>query len=95
MEPGTVLDDLRDQAETFHLTFATDPATHSHCTLGGMIGNNSCGVHSVIGGKTVDNIEELDILTYDGLRMRVEKRLSMNSNRLYAKGEGGGRSMPG
>ena len=71
VEPGTVLDDLRDQAETFHLTFATDPATHSHCTLGGMIGNNSCGVHSVMGGKTVDNIEELDILTYDGLRMRV------------------------
>jgi len=71
VEPGTVLDDLRDKAENYHLTFATDPATHSHCTLGGMIGNNSCGLHSLMGGKTVDNIEELDILTYDGLRMRV------------------------
>lgn len=71
VEPGTVLDNLRDQAENFNLTFASDPATHSHCTLGGMIGNNSCGVHSVMGGKTVDNIEELEILTYDGLRMRV------------------------
>ena len=72
-EPGIVLDDLRDAAEKHHLTFAPDPATHSHCTLGGMIGNNSCGVHSVMGGKTVDNVEELDILTYDGLRMRVGK----------------------
>jgi FAD/FMN-containing dehydrogenase/Fe-S oxidoreductase len=71
VEPGVVLDHLRDAAEAYHLTFAPDPATHTHCTLGGMIGNNSCGVHSLMGGKTVDNIEELDILTYDGLWMRV------------------------
>jgi hypothetical protein len=38
-----------------------------------MIGNNSCGVHSVMAGKTDDNIEALDILTYDGLRMKVGK----------------------
>jgi len=71
IQPGIVLDDLRAEAEKHHLTFAPDPSTHNHCTLGGMIGNNSCGVHSVMGGKTVDNIEELEILTYDGLRMRV------------------------
>lgn len=71
IQPGIVLDDLRAEAEKHHLTFAPDPSTHNHCTMGGMIGNNSCGVHSVMGGKTVDNIEELDILTYDGLRMRV------------------------
>jgi len=41
------------------MTFAPDPATHNRCTIGGMIGNNSCGVHSVMGGKTDDNIEEL------------------------------------
>ncbi len=69
--PGTVLDTLRDAAERHHLTFAPDPSTHNHCTLGGMIGNNSCGVHSLMGGNTVDNVEELDVLTYDGLRMRV------------------------
>ena len=46
-------------------------ATHAYCTLGGNIRNNSCGAHTVMGGKTVDNIEELNILTYDGLRMRV------------------------
>ena len=71
VEPGTILDDLRDAAEQHRLTFAPDPSTHTHNTLGGMIGNNSCGVHSVMGGKTSDNIEELEILTYDGVRMRV------------------------
>src|SRR5262249_32198633 len=71
VEPGVVLDDLRRAAERFHLTFGPDPATHSHCTLGGMIGNNSCGVYSVYSGKTVENVEELEILTYDGLRLTV------------------------
>jgi FAD/FMN-containing dehydrogenase/Fe-S oxidoreductase len=71
VQPGVVLDHLRDLAEKYHLTFAPDPSTHTHCTMGGMIGNNSCGVHSLMGGKTVDNVEELDVLTYDGLWMRV------------------------
>ncbi len=71
VQPGVVLDELRRQAEAHCLTFAPDPATHSRCTIGGMIGNNSCGVHALMGGKTVDNIEELDVLLYDGTRMRV------------------------
>ncbi len=71
VQPGVVLDRLRNAAEKHHLTFAPDPATHSRCTLGGMIGNNSCGVHSVMAGKTDDNIEALEVLTYDGLRMNV------------------------
>lgn len=71
VQPGIVLDALRSEAEKHELTFAPDPATHSRCTLGGMIGNNSCGVHALMGGKTVDNIECLDILLYDGTRMRV------------------------
>ena len=71
VQPGIVLDDLRHAAEKYELTFAPDPATHSRCTLGGMIGNNSCGVHALMGGKTVDNIEALEILLYDGTRMRV------------------------
>src|SRR4029079_16324041 len=44
VQPGTVLDVLRNQVEAHHLTFAPDPSTHTHNTLGGMIGNNSCGV---------------------------------------------------
>ncbi len=71
VEPGIVLDRVREAAEAFDLTFAPDPATHSRCTLGGMIGNNSCGVHALMGGKTVDNIESLDLLLYDGTRMTV------------------------
>lgn len=71
VQPGIVLDALRFEAEKHELTFAPDPATHSRCTLGGMIGNNACGVHALMGGKTVDNVESLDVLLYDGTRMRV------------------------
>lgn len=71
VEPGVVCDVLRDAAERHHLTFGPDPATHSRCTLGGMIGNNSCGAHSMMAGKTVENIDELEILTYDGARFWV------------------------
>ena len=71
VQPGVVLDTLRAAAEKHHLTFAPDPASHDRCTLGGMIGNNSCGVHSVMAGKTDDNIEALEVLTYDGVRLRV------------------------
>jgi FAD/FMN-containing dehydrogenase/Fe-S oxidoreductase len=71
VEPGIVLDRLRDAAEQHHLTYAPDPATHSRCTLGGMIGNNSCGVHGLLGGKAVDNVESLDVVLYDGTRLTV------------------------
>jgi FAD/FMN-containing dehydrogenase/Fe-S oxidoreductase len=68
VEPGVVCDTLRDAAERHGLTFAPDPATHSRCTLGGMIGNNSCGPHSVMAGTTVENIERLEVVTYEGER---------------------------
>ena len=71
VQPGIVLDSLRNKAETHKLTFAPDPSTHNRCTIGGMIGNNSCGTHSLLGGKTVDNVEELRILLYDGTQMTV------------------------
>ncbi len=71
VQPGIVLDRVREAAEKFALTYAPDPATHSRCTIGGMIGNNSCGVHALMGGKTVDNIHSLDILLYDGTRLTV------------------------
>src|SRR5436853_1356081 len=59
VQPGIVLDRLRDAPERLHLPYDPDPATHSRCTLGGMIGNNSCGVHALMGGKTVDNVHAL------------------------------------
>jgi len=75
VQPGVVLDSLRNAAEKYHLTFGPDPATHDRCTIGGMIGNNSCGVHSVMAGKTDDNIEALEVVTYDGVRLRLGKNL--------------------
>jgi len=71
VEPGVVLDDLRRRAEERHLTFGPDPATHNRNTLGGMIGNNSCGMHAQMAGKVEENTIELEILTYDGLRTWV------------------------
>jgi FAD/FMN-containing dehydrogenase len=88
VEPGIVLDRLRDAAEVHQLTYAPDPATHSRCTLGGMIGNNSCGVHGLLGGKVVDNVESLDIVLYDGTRMTVG---ATPPERLEALIHGGGR----
>jgi FAD/FMN-containing dehydrogenase/Fe-S oxidoreductase len=87
VQPGVVLDDLRDQARQHGLTFAPDPATHNHNTLGGMIGNNSCGPHSVMGGETVDNVIELDVLTYDGLRMTVGATDAATFERLRQSGD--------
>jgi FAD/FMN-containing dehydrogenase/Fe-S oxidoreductase len=70
-QPGVVLDDLQDAAAPYGLMYGPDPATHAWCTLGGMIGNNACGVHSLVAGLTADTVEELDVLTGDGDRLRV------------------------
>jgi FAD/FMN-containing dehydrogenase/Fe-S oxidoreductase len=86
VQPGTVLDDLRAAAEQHHLTYGPDPATHDHCTLGGMIGNNSCGVHSIMAGMTSENVEELDILTARGLRMRVGRTSEDEVERIIQSG---------
>ena len=78
VQPGLILDHLRKPAEAEHeLTFGPDPSTHDHCTFGGMIGNNSCGVRSIMaqfygpGPRMADNVEELDVLLYDGTRLKV------------------------
>ena len=71
VQPGVICDELRAAAAPHGLTWAVDPATHSRCTFGGMIGNNSCGTHSIMGGKTADNVLSLDVLTYDGDRLTL------------------------
>ena len=71
VEPGVVGMQLRRATEAHGLTWAPDPATFEYCTLGGMIANNSCGVHSIMAGRSSDNVEELEILTYRGERLRV------------------------
>lgn len=71
VDPGVICDSLKQQAELHGLTFGPDPGTHSRCTLGGMIGNNSCGPHSMLAGKTVENVLQLEVLTSDGARFWV------------------------
>ncbi|MEU7296173.1 FAD-binding and (Fe-S)-binding domain-containing protein [Streptomyces exfoliatus] len=71
VQPGLVLDRLRDAARPYGLTFGPDPSTHSRCTLGGMIGNNACGAHSVAWGTTADNVRSLDVVTYRGARLTL------------------------
>jgi FAD/FMN-containing dehydrogenase/Fe-S oxidoreductase len=69
VQPGVVLDDLQRAAAPHGLRVGPDPSTHSRCTVGGMIGNNACGSHSVAWGKTVDSVRGLDVITYRGERL--------------------------
>ncbi|WP_128431864.1 FAD-binding and (Fe-S)-binding domain-containing protein [Streptomyces cyaneus] len=71
VQPGLVLDRLQDAAAPHGLRFGPDPSTHSRCTLGGMIGNNSCGSHSVAWGTTADSVRELDVISGRGERLRL------------------------
>ncbi|WP_098025648.1 FAD-binding and (Fe-S)-binding domain-containing protein [Streptomyces sp. st115] len=73
VQPGVILDDLRAAAAPHGLTFGPDPSTHSRCTLGGMIGNNSCGAHSVAWGTTADNVRALSVVRYGGEALRLEQ----------------------
>jgi FAD/FMN-containing dehydrogenase/Fe-S oxidoreductase len=87
VQPGVIRDQLSDRTEEqWNLTFAPDTSTHAYATLGGMIGNNSCGTHSVMAGRTSDNTSELDILTYDGERMRVGATPPEEVERIIAAG---------
>ena len=77
-QPGCVLDHFRETAKSrAGLFFGPDPATHSRCTIGGMLGNNSCGSHSLLskkhglGLRMSDNTHSLDVLLYDGTRLTV------------------------
>lgn len=86
VQPGCVLDRLREAAEQHHLTFGPDPSTHNHNCLGGMLGNNSCGVHSVMAGRTADNVRSLRILTADGEEMEVGPTSAEELERIIAAG---------
>jgi FAD/FMN-containing dehydrogenase/Fe-S oxidoreductase len=86
VEPGLILDVLQQAAAPHGLFFPPDPATHAHCTLGGMIGNNSCGVRSVMGGKTDQNTTSLDVLLYDGTRMTVGETSDEQRGKIIAEG---------
>lgn len=86
VQPGVVLDELNAAAAAHGLQYGPKPATHDHCTLGGMIGNNSCGSTAQAYGKTVDNVRRLEVLTYDGVRMWVGPTSAEELDRILAAG---------
>jgi FAD/FMN-containing dehydrogenase len=72
VQPGVVLDDLNRHLESVGLMFGPDTSTADQCQIGGMIGNNSCGSHSVYYGTTRDHVLEVDLVLSDGTRVSVE-----------------------
>ena len=89
VQPGVIRDQLSNMTEAeHHLTFAPDTSTHAYATFGGMLGNNSCGVHSVMAGRTADNTHALDVVLYDGTRLSVGETTPDELERIIA---GGGR----
>jgi FAD/FMN-containing dehydrogenase/Fe-S oxidoreductase len=72
VQPGVVQDDLNRAAAEFGLAFGPDTSTANRATLGGMIGNNSAGSHSVRYGMTIDHVLGLDVVLADASRARLE-----------------------
>ncbi|MCY3773825.1 MAG: anaerobic glycerol-3-phosphate dehydrogenase subunit C [Gemmatimonadetes bacterium] len=68
IQPGVVLDELNAHLKPLGLLFAPDVSPSNRANVGGMIGNNSCGSHSIIYGKTIDHVLELDVVLSDGTR---------------------------
>jgi FAD/FMN-containing dehydrogenase/Fe-S oxidoreductase len=87
VQPGVIRDQLSDMTqERYNLFFAPDTSTHQWATFGGMIGNNSCGVHSVMAGRTSDNVYELDVVLHDGTRMTVGATSEEELEQIIAEG---------
>jgi len=86
VEPGIVLDALNEHLRPTGLEFGPRPATHDHCTLGGMLGNNSCGATAQRSGKVVDNVVALEVLLYDGTRMWVGETSDAEYERIQRAG---------
>lgn len=87
VQPGLVLDTLNKRTIPDHdLAYGPDPSTHSHCTFGGMLGNNSCGVHSILAGRTSDNVVSMEVLTSDGHRLTVGRTDPAEFDRRIAAG---------
>jgi FAD/FMN-containing dehydrogenase/Fe-S oxidoreductase len=87
VQPGAVLDDVNGVTRRHGgLVFGPRPSTHSHCTIGGMIGNNSCGSTAQWSGSTSDNVRRLEVLTYDGLRMWVGETPDAEYDRILRAG---------
>src|SRR5215212_1105317 len=85
VQPGLVQDDLNKAAAKHRLMFAPDTSTSNRATLGGMIGNNSCGARSARYGMTIDHVDSLDVVLSDGSRTRLGP---LTNEELARRGEG-------
>ncbi|MEV4254386.1 FAD-linked oxidase C-terminal domain-containing protein [Spirillospora sp. NPDC049652] len=86
VEPGICLDDLNRQLSDHRLMVGPKPSTHDTCTIGGMIGNDSCGASAQAYGKMTESVIRLEVLTYDGLRMWVGETSDEEYARIVAEG---------
>jgi FAD/FMN-containing dehydrogenase/Fe-S oxidoreductase len=87
VQPGIVLDQLNRQLAPYGLQYAPDPTTASRACVGGGIGNNTCGAHSVIYGKTLDHVKELDVVLSDASQAHFRQ---LEAPELEAKLSGAG-----
>jgi FAD/FMN-containing dehydrogenase/Fe-S oxidoreductase len=91
-QTGVINEELNKVTGKHGLIFGPDPSSHSRCTIGGNIGNNSCGIHSVQahlygpGPRTSDNVQALEVLTYDGERFWVGVNEEEDLDRIIAAG---------
>jgi FAD/FMN-containing dehydrogenase/Fe-S oxidoreductase len=98
VQPGVVLDELNAHLAPHGLQFGPDVSTSSRANLGGMIGNNSCGAHSILYGKTIDHVQELTVVLADG---EVARFAPIDEDQRRRRSSGNGieatlhRSLPG
>lgn len=65
-QPGIILDELNQHLKHENMFFAPDPSTSNRGNVGGALGNNSCGAHSIVWGKTSDNVKSVDVVLSNG-----------------------------
>lgn len=81
-QPGITIDELNRQVAHTGKYFTPDPSTSSRANIGGAMGNNSCGSHSIIYGKTVDQVQQMSVVLGDGSRATFE---ALNAAQLESK----------
>jgi FAD/FMN-containing dehydrogenase len=86
LQPGIALDKANDALAKYRLMVGPKPSTHVSCTIGGMIGNNSCGASAQAYGKMVDAVRRLEVVTYGGLRMWAGETSDAEYEQIIAAG---------
>ncbi len=82
VEPSVILDELNREMAQYGLFFGPETSTSSRCNMGGMVGNNSCGAHSLIYGSTRDHVLETKALLSDGSEVEFK---ALNHNQFRQK----------